>query len=450
MDPMLVTGIGSVAKVFRVSEDSALIDAPKSGSVAPLPTCPFSFIELSELDPAFRADPHARLRSLREQCPVSRDGQMGRVVLTRHADARAVLDDRSFYREIATKAAPDNPMRQAMMAQAAALSGDSPAESDRRPTMLFLDDPHHGRIRSLFLRHFQARMNRFRPTVDTIVRDALDTLPAPTFDIIADYAHHIPLRVIAALLGVAPDDYDAFRRWGEAALALLNPLASPAERTAGREGMMSLRRLGHRLLDERRAAPDDDFVSDIAAEQARGYDINDAEIVDNLILLLTAGHLTTTDLIGSGVNMLLRHPAELAKLRERPELIGPAVEEMLRCEPPAMNTARVATEPHEVGGCSLPVGDVLVASIAAANRDPDVFEDPDRFDIERKRNRHISFGGGAHMCLGAALARIEGQSAVLGLVQRFPMLRLERPDVQPEWRATPFFRGLRELRVRVD
>lgn len=438
-----------MVKVHRMSQDAALIDV-REASAPSLPACPFSFIELSELDPAFRADPHARLRSLRNQCPVSHDAQMGRVILTRHGDARAVLDDRSFYREVATKAAPGNPMRQAMMAQAAALAGDDPANSDRRPTMLFLDDPHHGRIRSLFLRHFQVRMSRFRPTVDGIVTEALQALPLPVFDVIADYAHHIPLRVIAALLGVAPDDYAAFRRWGEAALALLNPLAAPAERAAGREGMMSLRRLGHRLLDERRAAPGDDFVSDIAAEQARGYDISDAEIVDNLILLLTAGHLTTTDLIGSGINLLLRHPAELAKLRGRPELIGSAVEEMLRCEPPAMNTARVATEPHEVSGYTLPGGEVLVASIAAANRDPDVFDHPDRFDIERKRNRHISFGGGAHMCLGAALARIEGQSAVLGLVQRFPELRLEQPEAEPEWRATPFFRGLKELRVRVD
>jgi len=163
--------------------------------------------------------------------------------------------------------------------------------------------------------------------------------------------------------------------------------------------------------------------------------------------LLLGGNVTTADLIATGVDLLLRHPAQLARLRAAPELIGPAVEEVLRFEPPTNGTQRVASQEVEIGGCRLQPGQVAAVMIAAANRDPAVFADPHSFDIGRRGAPHIAFGGGPHLCIGAPLARLEARTAIAGIIGRFPHLRLADPDAPPQWRPHPAFHGLASVRV---
>ena len=202
------------------------------------------------------------------------------------------------------------------------------------------------------------------------------------------------------------------------------------------------------LMAQRRVSARDDLVSDLVAMKDAGADISDDEIRINCLTLLIAGNLTTTDLIGNGVRLLLTHPDQLAKLIADPSLIGAAVEEILRFDPPVDQTGRVASRDLEIGGCPIKAREQLSPSLRAANRDPEVFPDPDVFDITRARSPHVAFGGGAHICLGAPLARIEAQSAFLALFRRFPNLALV--DEAPRWRSLPFFRGLERLEVRVD
>ena len=199
----------------------------------------------------------------------------------------------------------------------------------------------------------------------------------------------------------------------------------------------------------RRTAPEDDLVTDMVQLQAAGADLSDGDLIANLIALLVAGNLTTTDLIGNGVRLFLLNPGELAKLKADPGLIGAAVEEILRYEPPVDITGRIASREMEVGGCPIHKTQSMLVSLRGANRDPAVFEDPDRFDITRKKSPHVAFGGGAHICIGAPLARLEAQVTLTRLFERFPDLRLADPHEPPVWRTLPFFRGLEKLDVLV-
>ena len=201
------------------------------------------------------------------------------------------------------------------------------------------------------------------------------------------------------------------------------------------------------MIAERHATPRDDLISALIAVEEAGDQLNDGEILTMCGLLLAAGNVTTTDLIGNGVWTLLRHPDQLQKLRDNPSLIRNAVEEILRFESPVVQTARIPTEDVEIGGCPMRRGESVLALLAAANRDPEVYPEPDRFDITRPDVHHHSFGGGAHFCLGAPLARLEAQLAIVAIVQRFPNLRLA--DEPLEWHARPAFRGLARLRVLV-
>jgi cytochrome P450 len=202
-----------------------------------------------------------------------------------------------------------------------------------------------------------------------------------------------------------------------------------------------------RLIDERKADPRDDLISDMTQLQASGLPVSDVELRINLSALLIGGNLTTTDLIGNAVRLLLKNPTELAKLKADPGVINAVVEEALRYEPPVDATARVASRDMEVGGCPVKQKQAFTAFLRAANRDPEVFEDPDRFDVSRAKKPHMAFGGGAHICIGAPLARLEAQVALLRLFERFPDLRLADPDVAPVWRTLPFFRGLERLEL---
>jgi len=265
----------------------------------------------------------------------------------------------------------------------------------------------------------------------------------------AEFAVRVPIDVIARILGVDDSRLTEFREWSEGIALGFNPLRTPEETRRMVEAANALTRYMKALMAERSAAPRDDLVSDMLALKADGVPISDGEICVNLEALLIGGNLTTTDLIGNAIWLLLTHPVELAKLAADPSLIGSAVEETLRYESPVDITGRIASRDINVGGCPIHQRQSMLMSLRGANRDPDAFPDPHRFDITRKDAPHVAFGGGLHLCIGAPLARLEANVALLSFFMRFPDLRLAAPEARPRWRGLPFFRGLEVLDVAV-
>jgi cytochrome P450 len=287
-----------------------------------------------------------------------------------------------------------------------------------------------------------------RDEVEAIVQAQLAALPAGGFDLLADYAMPIPIAVIGRLLGVDTADFAQFRGWSEAVLESFLPDPTPAQRQATKAAAEAMLDYLDLAMAARRRAPGDDLISELVAGQAESG-LTDGEIRVNALNLLLGGNVTTADLIANGVNLLLRHPQELAKLRAAPELIGSAIEEILRYEPPTEGAQRVAFQAMEMHGCPVRDRQVVAVMIPAANRDPEAFTDPHRFDIGRRDGPHVAFGAGPHICIGAALARLEAKVAIGALIKRFPDLALADPQAPPQWRAQPFFRGLSSLPVRV-
>ncbi len=398
-------------------------------------------LELTPLNPAFREDPHVMLDALRAGHPVLRDEAAGVFFLTRHEDVRGVLTDLTLWRDPAK--AEDAAVLTRRIVEQRVEGLDS---SDRQGSILLMDDPDHARLRPPLAQALYRRVARFRPEVERIVAAALDAIgDADRFDLMARFALPIPIDVIAAILGVDHARLAEFRDWSEGVIQSLNPLRTPAQTAHMVASMNALGPYMRGMLEARRASPGDDLVTDMVQQQAAGAAVSDAELASNLTALLVGGNLTTTDLIGNGARLFLTHPAELAKLRADPSLIGAAVEEVLRFEPPVDVTGRIASREMEVGGCPMHAHQSMLLSLRGANRDGDVFEDPHRFDITRKKSPHVAFGGGAHICIGAPLARLEAQVALTRLFERYPGLRLAEPDAAPVWRTLPFFRGLERL-----
>ncbi|MGI9169615.1 MAG: cytochrome P450 [Caulobacteraceae bacterium] len=402
-------------------------------------------LELTPLHPTFRAGPHVLLDAMRATRPVMRDEAAGVFFLTRHADVRAVLTDLGLWRDPA-KAETAAVLTRRILEQR---TGGA-AEPGRAMSILLMDDPDHARIRGPLAQALYRRVARFRPQVERVVEGALNLLEgAERFDLMAAFALPIPIDVIAAILGVDHARLAEFRDWSEGVIQSLNPLRTPEQTAHLTRAAEALGAYMHATIAERRAAPRDDLISDMVALQADGAALSDADLATNLIALLVGGNLTTTDLIGNGARLFLTHPAELAKLRADPSLIGAAVEEVLRHEPPVDITGRIASRDMTVGGCPVRAHQSMVLSLRGANRDPAAFENPHRFDVTRKKSPHVAFGGGAHICIGAPLARLEAQVALARLFARFPTLRLAEPEAAPVWRAMPFFRGLETLEVCV-
>jgi cytochrome P450 len=243
------------------------------------------------------------------------------------------------------------------------------------------------------------------------------------------------------MLGIDTADLPRFREWSEALMLAFHPSRSPEQDARNRDANEKLAAFIDAALDDRRSRPRDDLITDIA----RMDGLSRAEQRVNCTTLLTGGNMTVADLIASAVLLLHTHPAELARLKADPGLTASAVEEALRMHPPADGTQRIVDRDREIAGCPIRKGQVVAVVLASANRDPDAFADPDRFDIARRPNQHVSFGGGAHICIGAPLARLEAQVALAVLFRRFPNLRLADPA--PGWRELPFFHGLESLMV---
>ena len=408
-------------------------------------TSPPRVLELTPLNPAFREDPYSVLADLRTHHPVMRDELAGVFFISRHEDVRGILTDLTLWRD-PNRAEPAAVLTRRILEQDV---GDT-REREGPGSILLMDDPDHVRIRTPLAQALYKRVAKCRPLVEEIVAQALDRLEGREgFDLMAEISLPIPVDVIARILGVDHSRLAEFRDWSEGIIQSLNPLRTPAQTEHMVRASEAIAPFMTNMLQMRREKPEDDLVTDMVQLQAAGADLSDADLVTNLIALLVAGNLTTTDLIGNGVRLFLLNPAELAKLRADPALIGAAVEEVLRYEPPVDITGRIASREMEVHGCPVHATQSLLVSLRGANRDPEVFEDPERFDITRKKSPHVAFGGGAHICIGAPLARLEAQVALLRLFERFPNLRLADPGAKPEWRDLPFFRGLQRLDVLI-
>src|SRR4029077_10832904 len=369
--------------------------------------------------------------------PVHRDAELGRLFLTRFEEVRAVVSNRALSVD-PRKAPPNSYLRRI-------LAANEPIETFE-PSMLSLDDPDHKRIRGLVSQAFNQRaVDAFRPRILAIAEELLDALSRRgSFDVIAEYAAPLPTIVIAEMLGVDAGDFARFKRWSDARSQIFNTARTPeqsAELAASRRGLDDY--FAH-TVEERRHRRGSDLVSALVSAEEAGDRLTQREIVVTCNLLLVAGNLTTTDLIGNGVLALLSHPDQLVTLRAHPQLVPHAVEEMLRYDPPVAQTSRVALDPLEIGGKKVQVGEVMTVSLLAAGHDPARHSEPHRFDIERADTSHLAFGGGAHFCLGAPLARAEAQIAIPLLFERFLNLRLD-PQHPIEHKGAPVFNGLTAL-----
>jgi cytochrome P450 len=387
-----------------------------------------------------------RIRAiLRRKAPVWRDEASGNFVLTRHDDVRALLADRSLLRNPAN-ADPESPMSKALQSQQPEgliyrTAGDS---------ILTMDDPGHSRIRTPLAKAFYKRVAVARGLVEEAVGRVLHEIDGRKhFDAMAEFCIPVPVDVIARILGADPSMRGSFRSWSADVFEAFNPARTPEQTERQVAACNNLCGYIDDLMKRRRKAPQDDLVSDLMTAQAGGTPLTDDEIRENCAGLLAAGNLATTDLIGNGLWLLHTHPDEKKKLLEDPGLIANAIEEILRCEPPAEGTARIAPRDMEIRGCPIKRSQVIVSSLRGANRDPEAFAEPNRFDITRKHVAHVSFGGGSHICIGAPLARMEAQVAIAAFLRRFPAAVLE--DATPAWRTTlpGVVRGLSRIDMRV-
>jgi hypothetical protein len=315
--------------------------------------------------------------------------------------------------------------------------------------MLVKDDPDHGRLRGLVNKAFTPRVvSELRPRVQAITDELLDTAEKRgELDAIADLGMPLPIIVIAELLGVPLEERANLKRWSDKLVTFLDGTIREKGLTDAAQACVEMRAYMDRVFAERRASPRDDLISRLIAAREVEDRLSDDELFGTVVLILAAGHETTTNLIGNGLYTLLRHPEELARLRARPQGIGSAVEELLRFQGPVALTSRNPIRNYELDGHTIAKDDELSLVLAAANRDPAVFADPDRLDLSRGENRHLSFGFGAHFCLGASLARLEGQIALGSIVARFPGMKLATENAQ--WKPGIVLRGLVSLPIRL-
>jgi len=386
--------------------------------------------------PEFHADPYPFYRRLREKEPVHQT-PMGFWVLTRYDDCVAALRDPRFGRE---------EFQQLLTA----VYGDDTEKTVLPRSMLFRDPPDHTRLRGLVSKAFTPRtIEVMRGHIQGIVDRLLDrALTQGGMDVIEDLAYPLPVTVICEMLGVPVDDHTSIRGWSADIARSLDAIGLPSDQSIVDRGRTARRALAdyfRALVPERRAKPQADLLSGLLAAEEQGDKLTEPEVIAMCLLLFIAGHETTVNLIGNGTLALLRHPDQLAQVQADPALVPNAIEELLRYDSPVQRTARITTADVDIAGHAIGKGSMVVTALGAANRDPAQFADPDRLDVTRRDVRHISFGYGIHFCLGAPLARVEGQIALGTLLRRAPGLALA--ETSPEWRESSVLRGLKRLRV---
>jgi cytochrome P450 len=370
--------------------------------------------------PRVHADPYPTYRQMREQSPVHWHDSLQVWFLSRYAEVEDVLRDSRF-------------------SSAHALQG-----RELQSSMLFSDPPEHDRLRSLVSKEFTSRVvTKLRPAIQTIVNNLLSACSRHgEMEFVSQFAYPLPLTTIAELLGVPAGDQVRLKDWAADLAYSVEPVVADDVRERVHLAKEAMYHYLAGLAFERRRDPGEDLISALVTVQERTDRLSENELMALGTLLLVAGHLTTANLLSAGLLALIQHPAELARLRAEPGLIGTAVDELLRYTSPTQFIGRRALADVEVGGERIEAGQLVVAMIGAANRDPGVFRDPDQLDLGRHPNPHLAFGRGPHFCLGAPLAKLEGQVALMDVIERFPRLRLTG---EPRLRPTIVLRGLEWL-----
>lgn len=415
--------------------------SPPGGVVSDLEVDVAKLAGLDLDDPAVRANPYPLYRTMRASSPVwPSTVEPDTYILTRFADCETVLRDPRW---------SSNPSHRPVV------PGE---ESDLRTSLsatgahvlLFLDPPDHTRLRKLVSKAFTPRtVERLRGRVQEVVDGILDeAAERGEIDVVADLGYIVPVTVICEMLGVPVSDHALFGPWSSDATRMLDGILDEETTMRGLSAMMQIIAYLNPLIEDHRANPRDDLLSAMIAAEEEADRLTEDELRTNALLLFVAGHETTMNLIGNGTNALLQNPDQLRRLHDDPSLTQSAVEELLRFDGPVHVTGRVATEDGlEVGGRVFRKGEQTITLLAAANRDPARFDHPDELDVGRNDSHHLAFSHGMHYCLGAALARLEGQVAIGSLVQRFPEMELQTDPV--EYREHFVLRGLKELRVSV-
>jgi cytochrome P450 PksS len=391
----------------------------------------------------FKANPYPFYARLRAEAPVFRvtlpDRQSAWLV-TRYEDVYRVLKDEGFAKDRRNAMTPEQLARQPWIPDFA---------KPLTRNMLDLDGVDHDRLRALVQKAFTPRLvEQMRPRIEQLTEDLLSALQSrKQIDLIHDYALPLPTTVIAQMLGVPVKDRLRFHRWSK---SLFQISASRFGLLMALPSVWRFIRYIRRLLGARRAEPQDDLISALVQAEEGGERLSEDESLAMVMLLLVAGHETTVNLIGNGALALLEHPDQMERLRSEPVLTKPAVEELLRYHSPVETaTERFARENTVVADVTIPRGETVLAVLASANRDERQFVDPDKLDLTREPNRHLSFGLGVHFCLGASLARLEGQLAITTLLRRTSELQLAVPSTALRWRRGMVVRGLEALPLTV-
>lgn len=378
-------------------------------------------MQFDPTSPAFRAQPYPYYDQLRVFAPMFYWEPQNMWFLSRYEDCKALLTDRRLGR------------------------------LEPRASMLFQNPPAHTRLRSLVNRAFTPRMvEQSRDRVQAISNRLLDEVqpdgqPGGQMDLMAKFAYLLPVTVIAEMLGVPPEDHVVFQGWSKILVKSLDLGVKPDIQAQVESAFESFRSYFSGLIAERRRAPKDDLLSALVEAEEAGDRLSETELYATCQLLLVAGHETTVNLIGNGVLALLRHPDAMRRLQCDPALITSAVEELLRYDSPIQLISRSALEDVTYRDVTFRQGQSIAFLLGAANRDPEPFEQPNQLDLARRNNAHLAFGGGIHYCLGAPLARLEGQIAIQTLLQRMPNLQLETEALT--YQDNYVFRGVEALPV---
>jgi pimeloyl-[acyl-carrier protein] synthase len=396
------------------------------------------------LTPDFFADPYPFYEALRAIEPVHWSRRFNGWVITGYQDVVSILRTPEVFSSVGRMGTLLDALPEADR------PAFKPIYDHFSVGMIRSDPPDHTRLRRLINKVFTPQMvERKRQSIQDIVDGLLDAIgDREQVDLIHDYAYPMPATVICRILGVPTEDLVRVREWSQrinSIIAGATPLREAAQRT--QEALLELQHYCRGMIAQRRQSPRDDLLGLLVAAEEKADRLTEAQLLSTAENLLSAGHETTTSLVGNAVITLLRHPDQLRRVKEDPDLLPAAIEEVLRYESPIQRQTRVLKRDDEFAGRTMRQGQVVFLMIGAANRDPAIFPDADRFDMMRPDNRHIAFGTGVHFCIGAPLARLEAQIALTGLVHRFPQMRLDESQVQ--WTQSAALRCPVSLPVRL-
>ena len=383
-----------------------------------------SGVAYNPISDSVRNNPYDKYAELRSKDPIHRMRLINAWVLTRYEDVDMVLRD---HRRFSNHDDDDREYR----------------------SMLFHDPPDHTRLRSLVSRAFTPRsVAELEPRIRRVVQELLDDMEGrDRFDLISDFAFPLPVTVIAEMLGVPAQDIDRFRDWSNDIALTVEPTLDDEQTRRMEESFQELLDYFEDIIERRLKEPQDDMITALLNVEAEGDRLSRGELLATLTLLLVAGNETTRNFIGNGMLALLKHPDQLQRLRDNPDMLDSALDELLRYDSPVQMDQRMVYEDVDIQGHRIRAGQRVINAIGAANRDPEVFANPDKLDIGRREKSHLSFGRGIHYCLGSPLAMMEGRIAFSSLLDRFPSMSLV---AEPEFREQIVLRGVEDLWVEVE